>query len=457
MRVRPSTLLSRRRFLGSGAGAVTAFQFVPRSVLGAPGAPAANEKLHLGCVGVGGMQGGSDVGSVSSQHIVALCDVDRNHLNQAALKHPGAKLYTDYREMLDKEGGNLNAVTVTTPDHMHASISLAAMQRGLGVHCQKPLTQTVWEARLLARAAAKYKVATQMGNQGYSSEATRVACELLWSDAIGEVREVHSWIGGGFARGTTEWPKAEEPPTHLDWNLWTGRAAERPYSPKIHPIQWRGYLDYGTQMIGDWGVHMLGPANWGLGLGSPSSVECLAVEGANPVTYPSYLCRFEFPERPHPHHAGVRLPPVSVTWYEGAMAKRFTPPEGLTAAEVKPFNTLFVGSKGFLGTAGRGESVRLCPESAMQDFKKPPPLLPRVKGGHAGSWIESCKTGAPTCSNFSIAAPYTEWLLLGAICWRFPNQKLLWDGANLRFTNHEPANAFVKPAFRPGWELPETV
>jgi predicted dehydrogenase len=453
MRVRPSTLSTRRSFLGASAGAVTAFQFVPRHVLGAPGQPSANEKLNIGCVGVGGMQGGGDVNSVSSQNIYALCDVDRNHLGQAAAKYPGAKVYQDYREMLDKEGKNLNAVTITIPDHMHASVALAAMERGLHVHCQKPLTQTVWEARLLAKAARKYKVSTQMGNQGYSCEATRVACELIWDDRIGDVKEVHSMSGGGFARGITEWPKTEEVPAHLNWDLWTGRAALKDYSPKIHPIHWRGFQAYGTQMIGDWGIHMLGPANWGLNLGSPSSVECIAVEGVNPVTYPNYACRFEFPERPHPTKPEGKMPPVTIYWYEGSAVKKFAPPEGLTAEDMKPFNTLFVGSKGYMGTNGRGESVRLCPESAMKDFVKPTQVIPRVKGGHAGSWIESCKTGESTCSNFTVAGPYTEWLLLGAISWRFPNQKLLWDGANLRFTNNDEANAFVKPAFRPGWEL----
>jgi predicted dehydrogenase len=443
--------VTRRGFLGATA-ACAAFTIVPRHVLAGSGQPAPSEKMNIGSVGVGGMQGGNDVGSVSSQNIYALCDVDEANLNKTGAKYPGAKRYRDFREMLDKEHKNLHGITITIPDHMHASVALRAMERGLGVHCQKPLTQSVWEARLLAQAARKYKVPTQMGNQGYSSVATRVACEIIWNGDIGEVTEVHSWSGGGFSRGVTQWPAAEEVPPTLNWDLWTGRAAVRPYSSKIHPINWRGFLDYGTQMIGDWGIHQLGPANWALQLGDPTSVECTAVEGVNPVTYPSYVCKMEFPERPNQYVPSGKMPAVSVFWYEGSLAKNFQPPAGLTAQDLKGFNELFIGTKGYLATGGRGESVRLVPESKMQGYQRPPAVIKRSPG-HFEDWIQSCKGGAPACSNFTIAGPYTEWMLLGAISWRFPNEKLLWDGGNLRFTNHEKANEFVKPHFRAGWEL----
>ena len=443
--------VTRRGFLGATA-ACAAFSIVPRHVLAGSGQAAPSAKMNLGCVGVGGMQGGNDVGSVSSENIYALCDVDEANLNQAAAKYPKAKLYRDFREMLDKEHKNLQGVTITIPDHMHASVALWAMERGLGVHCQKPLTQSVWEARLLTRAAQKYKVPTQMGNQGYSSVATRVACEIMWNGDLGDITEVHSWSGGGFSRGVTEWPAVEPVPPTLNWDLWTGRAAERSYSSKIHPINWRGFLDYGTQMIGDWGIHQLGPANWGLQLGAPTSVECIAVEGANPVTYPSYSCKMEFPERPNKYVPSGKMPPVTVYWYEGSATKNFKPPAGLTDQDLKGFNELFIGAKGFLGTGGRGESVRLTPESKMQGYQKPPAVLKRSPG-HFEDWIQSCKGGAPACSHFGIAGPYTEWMLLGAISWRFPNEKLLWDAQSLRFTNNEKANEYVKPHFRKGWEL----
>ena len=291
------TTATRREFvLGAAA---TAFTIVPRHVLGGKTGPAPSEKLNLGSIGVGGMQGGNDVGSVSSENIYALCDVDQNHLNGTAARYPKAKLYRDFRKMLDKEHKHLDGVTVTIPDFMHATASLWAMERGIAVHCQKPLTATIWEARLLANAARKYQVATQMGNQGYSSVATRIACEYIWNDEIGDVREVHSWNGGGFSRGVVQWPVPEPVPATLDWNLWQGRSHEHSYSSKIHPVNWRGFLDYGTMMIGDWGIHQFGPANWALGLGEtgPTSVECIAVAGANPVTYPSYACKIQFPQR----------------------------------------------------------------------------------------------------------------------------------------------------------------
>ncbi len=445
--------LSRRQFLGTAA-AVAAFSIVPRRVLGGGGEPPPSEKMNIGCVGVGGMQGLSDVRSVMSENIYALCDVDETQLNRAAALVPQAKLYRDFREMLDKEQKNLQGITITIPDFMHASVAVCAMERGIGVYCQKPLTQTVWEARLLTKAAEKYKVATQMGNQGYSAEATRIACEIIWKGDLGDITEVHSFNRGGFSRGITEWPAAEPVPPTMKWDLWTGRAAEHTFSSRIHPSNWRGFLEYGTQMVGDWGIHQLGPANWGLQLGSPTSVECTAVEGVNPVTYPSYACKMVFPERPNKYVPAGKMPPVTVYWYEGSLARSFKPPEGLTAEDISGDNEIFVGTKGFMGTTGRGESVHLLPWSKMEGYKKPDPVLKRSPG-HYRDWFRACKGGEAACSNFSIAGPYAEWMLLATISWRFPNEKLLWDGKNLRFTNNEKANEYVKPKFRKGWELKE--
>lgn len=445
------TKISRREFIGSAA-AGAAFTIVRCHTLAGSGQKAPSDRLNIGCVGVGGMQGAHDVRSVSSENIYALCDVDETHLNQIASEFPKARLYRDFREMLDKEYKNLDGITVTIPDHMHTLVSLRAMERGLGVYCQKPLTQSVWEARLLTKAARKYKVATQMGNQGYSSMATRIACEIIWSGKLGDIAEVHAMHGGGFSRDITAWPPVEAVPSTLNWDLWTGRAAEHKYSSKIHPINWRGFLDYGTMMIGDWGIHMLGPANWALQLGSPTSVECTEVQGVNLVTYPHYSCKFEFPERPNKYTESGNMPPVTVYWYEGDMARNFKPPEGLTHEEMVGYNEIFVGTKGFMGTSGRGESVRLIPESKMEGYVKPPEALKRSPG-HFEDWIRACKGGEPACSNFSISGPYTEWMLLGAISWRFPNEKLLWDSRNLRFTNNENANEYVKPYFRKGWAI----
>jgi predicted dehydrogenase len=446
---------TRREFM-AGAAAAAACMIVPRHVLGGKAGPAPSEKLNLGSIGVGGMQGGSDVGSVSSENIYALCDVDENHLNGTAARFPKAKRYRDFRQMLDKERKHLDGVTITIPDFMHATAALWAMERGIAVHCQKPLTATVWEARLLAHAARKYKVATQMGNQGYSSVATRIACEYIWNDEIGEITEVHSWNGGGFSRGIVEWPASEPVPASLDWNLWQGRSQEHTYSPKIHPINWRGFLAYGTMMIGDWGIHQFGPANWALGLGEacPTSVECIGVTGANPVTYPSYACKIQFPERASKYVKSGRMRPVTVYWYEGSMTSMLKPPHGLTQNDLGGVNEIFVGTKGFLGTSDRGESYTLLPRSKQAGHPRPPQVLKRSPG-HFQDWIRACKGGQPACSNFTISGPYTEWMLLGAISWRFPHEKLLWDAKNLRFTNNERANEFIKPKFRKGWELPD--
>ncbi|MEI7732405.1 MAG: Gfo/Idh/MocA family oxidoreductase [Verrucomicrobiota bacterium] len=451
--------VTRRHFLGA-ATTLAAFSIVPRYVLAGSGKLAPSDKMNIGCVGVGGMQGAGDVRNVAGENIYAICDVDENFLNKSAGIYPKAKKYRDFREMLDKEHKTLDGITITIPDHMHASVALWAMERGVHVHCQKPLTQSIWEARLLAKAAEKYKVCTQMGNQGYSSEATRLACEYVWNGDIGEVTEVHAMSGGGFARDIKTWPAAQPVPPTLDWNLWTGRAPEHPYSTKIHPSNWRGFLDYGTQMVGDWGIHILGPANWALQLGSPTSVECTAVAEAevNPITYPPYIAKFEFPARPNKFVAGGKMPPVTIYWYEGAMARTFQAPKTLPVDPPSPdsppfkYNQLFIGTKGFMGTNGRGESVRLLPESKAKDHKKPPTVIKRSPG-HFKDWINACKGGDAACSNFSIASPFTEWLLLGAISWRFPKTKLLWDGKAMRFTNNEKANEFIKPYFRKGWEL----
>lgn len=381
--------LKRREFLVAAA----AFSLVPRYAVARSGMRPPSDKLNIGCVGVGGMQGASDCRNVSGENIYAICDVDENFLNKAAEKYPNAKKYRDFREMLDKEYKNLDGIIITIPDHMHATVALWAMERGVAVYYQKPLAQSLWECRLLARAAEKYKVPTQMGNQGYSSIATRMACEIIWNDQIGDITEVHAMNRGGFARDINTWPDVQEVPKTLDWDLWTGRAAQHAYSSLIHPSNWRGFQEYGTQM-----------------------------------------------------------PPVTIYWYEGRLAGRFQVPNGLTPEDVKPYNEIFVGTKGFMGTSGRGEGVSLIPQSSMKDYVKPPEVLKRSPG-HFQDWIQACKGGDTACSNFGIAGPYTEWMLLGAISWRFPNEKLLWDSKRLRFTNNEKANEFIKPNFRKGWEL----
>ena len=230
------------------------------------------------------------------------------------------------------------------------------------------------------------------------------------------------------------------------------------HETRIHTEGWRAFLDYGTMMIGDWGIHQLGPANWALGLSytPPTSVTCTAVEGGvTGVIYPSYSCIYEFPERPHPFKKDQKMPPVKIYWSEGTLASKqtYTIPEGLTTQDFSGFNEVFFGTKGYMGTSGRGESLNLIPLSRRESFVRPPEVIER-SDGHFENFVQAVKGERDeACSNFSIAGPYAEWMLLGAISWRFPNEKLLWNGEELRFTNNEKANEYIKPYMRLGWEL----
>ena len=284
----------------------------------------------------------SVLGALESENIVALADVDWARGAEGFKRWEKATKYKDYRQLLDKEKG-IDAVTVVIPDHMHAAVALAAMQRGKHVYVEKPLTRTPWEARLLTEAAAKYKVATQMGNQGYSHEATRVAAEILWSGEIGEVTEVHSFRGrASWPQGMQTLPAAEPVPDTLDWDLWLGGAALRPYTSGDDayrkeynqqfgfylPFNWRGFYDFGSSLIGDWGIHQLGPANLALRLGSPTSVECVKQgEGRSPYTFPrgGVVIKWEFAAREN-------MPPVTVYWSD--TGDLYTPP-GMTVDEMR--------------------------------------------------------------------------------------------------------------------------
>jgi hypothetical protein len=501
--------ISRRRFFFGTllAGIVPRAGFGSVPSLRALGYQSPNEKMNIAGIGAGGRAQGV-LGGLESENIVALADVDWARGAEGFKRYEKATKYKDYRQMLDKER-SIDAVTIAIPDHMHATAALAAMQLGKHVYVEKPLTRTPWEARLLADAAAKYKVATQMGNQGYSHDATRVAAEIIWSGEIGDVTEVHSFRGNAsWPQGMQTLPAAEKVPDTLDWDLWLGCAAFRPYTSGDEayrkeynqqfgfylPFNWRGFYDFGSSLIGDWGIHQLGPANLALRLGSPTSVECIKLgEGRSPYTFPrgGLALKWEFAERAH-------MPPVAVYWSD--TGDLYTPP-GMTIEEMRQipgtgpaiegggrgreagargavpgdpaaqaagrgrggrgggqaqqqgsgYNTVFVGTKGYLGTSGRGEGVGLVPGTRWAEYKLPPRLLTRSPG-HQRDWIRACKGGEPACSNFSVAGPYTEWMVLGAVAARVEG-KLLWDPRKMEFTNNKEANKYVKPVFRKGWEL----
>jgi hypothetical protein len=490
--------ITRRHFFFGTllAGVIPRGGFGSVASLKALGYQSPNEKLNIGGVGAGG-RAGSVLGGLAGENVVALADVDWARGAEGFTRYPKATKYKDFRQMLDKEK-TVDAVTVVIPDHMHAAVALAAMQRGKHVYVEKPLTRTPWEARLLTDAAARYKVATQMGNQGYSHEATRVAAEIIWAGEIGEVTEVHSFRGrASWPQGMQTLPAPEKIPDTLDWDLWLGNAAFRPYTSGDQayrkeynqqqygfylPFNWRGFYDFGSSLIGDWGIHQLGPANLALRLGSPISVECTKLgEGRSPYTFPrgGTVIKWEFAAREN-------MPPVTVYWSD--TGDMYTPPDmtvdqmrqisgtgpeiegasgrgggrgagpggggggrGAAAQQGSGYNTVFVGSKGYLGTSGRGEGVGLIPGSRWAEYQLPPRLLTRSPG-HQRDWVRACKGGEPACSNFGVAGPYTEWMVLGAVAARVEG-KLLWDGKKMEFTNNREANKFVKPVFRKGWEL----
>ncbi len=435
--------LSRRDFMAAAAAAA-AFTIVPSHVLGGPRNIPPSEKLNIAAIGIGG-RGAGDIDEVSSENIVALCDVDWKLAAGTFERYPKAKKYRDFREMLEKEK-NIDAVIVATPDHTHAVATMMAIKMGKHVYCEKPLTHSIYEARMVTEAARKAKVATQMGNQGQATEEHRLLCELIWDGVIGPVHEVHSWCNRPISQRGVERPTDTPPvPEQLSWDLWLGPAPKRPYHPSYHPFSWRGWWDFGTGVLGDIGCHQLSPIFKALKLGYPTSVEA-STSGVNSETAPlASIVRYEFPARGD-------LPPVTLTWYDGGLMPA-RPPEfedGRRLGEAD--DNLFVGDKGkILGH-------RLIPESKMQEYKKPPKTLPRSPGHHK-EWINACKGGPPAGSNFDVAGPLAEVVLLGNVAVRLSGKlyekglKLYYDGPNMKVTNFPEANELIRSEYRQGWSL----
>ncbi len=446
--------ISRRQFIGGATLASAGFLIVPSHVLGQGGSKPPSQKLNIAGIGVGG-QGGHDISQMTDENIVALCDVDTAHAGGTFRRYPDAKIYKDYRKML-AEQKDIDAVVIATPDHQHAIMAMAAIKMGKHVYCEKPLTHTVWEARQLAQAAREHKVATQMGNQGQASEETRRLCEMIWDNAIGPVREVHVWTDRPANGLFNEyWPQGVERskdtprvPDTLDWDLWLGPAPNRPYHPAYVPFRWRGWWDFGTGALGDIGCHACDPVFRALKLGQPLSVQASSSR-VNKETYPlASMVTYQFPAR-------GELPPVKLVWYDGGL--RPPRPEELEAgAENGANGHLFIGDGGKILSQKRG--YELIPAKRQKDYGAPPRKLPRSVG-HYKEWIEACKGGKPAGSNFDWAGPLTEVVLLGNVALRqqlreeLTTKKLLWDGANLRFTNSEEANKSLKCEYRAGWSL----
>lgn len=440
--------ISRRSFITGAASAVAGFTIVPRFVLGGAGFKPPSEKLNIAAVGIGGM-GRSNVKACENENIVALCDVDWKFAAPAFADFPNAKKYKDFRKMLEEQK-DIDAVIVATPDHTHATIAMMAIKMGKHVYVQKPLTWSVSEARKLTEAAREAKVATQMGNQGHSSEEIRVLCEMIWSGVIGDIREVHVWTDRPFwAQGISRPSDTPAVPSGLDWDLWLGPAPQRPFNRVYHPFAWRGWLDFGTGSLGDMGCHIMDHAFWALKLGAPTSVEaCVSArvirdweKVENKETYPdASIVRYEFPAREN-------MPAVKLTWYDGGLK----PPR---PAELEKERNLGTNGAIFIGDKGVIMEGRIIPESKMQEYGVPKKTIPRIaEGKHEQDWINACKGGPAACSNFEYSGPLTEVVLLGSVAVRMPGKTLEWDGPNMKITNIPEANELIGRKYRDGWTL----
>jgi len=449
--------LTRREFIGRSAATAAGFMIIPRHVLGGTGTKAPSDTLNIACIGVGG-KGSSDIRSVSSENIVALCDVDgRQMADFLASEHNSpeqktmyekANKYKDFRVLLDKEK-NIDAVTVTTPDHTHAVIAMNAIRRGKHVFVQKPLTHTIKEARLLAQAAKEAGIVSQMGNQGHAGEGGRLINEWIWDGAIGDVREVHCWTNRPIWPQGIEAPK-ETPavPDELEWDIWLGPASYRPYHPAYHPFSWRGWWDFGTGALGDMGAHILDHPFWALKLGHPRYVQASSTQFTEDSYPVAEVVTYDFPAR-------GKMPSVRIKWYDGGiMPPR---PEELEDGRMMGDSGgggIFVGDKGKLMFSTYGRNPRIIPESKMREYQRPEKTIPRSPGIHE-EWVEAIKKGQKSTSDFSYSGTLTEVMLLGnvAVATKEQNAKLEWDGVKMEFKNLPEANKFIHAEYREGWSL----
>jgi len=443
----------RRSFLSRSAVAGAGLIVIPRHVLGGKGYVAPSDKLNIAAIGSGGM-GAGNIKNVSSQNIVALCDVDFVQAAGTFKAYPKAPQFKDYRTMLEKVK-EIDAVIVATPDHSHAPAAMAAIKLGKHVYVQKPLTHSVFEARRLTEAVREYKVVSQMGNQGRSGEGTRRLAEWIWAGAIGDIREVHSWTNRPvWPQGIGRPSEVMTVPDTLDWNLWLGPAPERPYNSAYLPFNWRAWFDFGAGALGDMGCHVLDPVFHALKLKYP-----LWVQGShsyevremwkrvdNQETYPSAsMITYQFPAREN-------MSPVRLTWYDGGLMPTW-PAEVDFSKIPADGGSMFIGDKGIIICSTYGGDVQMFPEERFLEYKDLPKTLKRIETSHEMNWVEACKGGEKPCSNFDYSGPLTEMVLMGNLSLRVPGKRLFWDGDNMKFTNDDNANRFVQREYRKGWTL----
>jgi predicted dehydrogenase len=405
-----------------------------------------NDKLNLAIVGCGG-QGAENLDRVAGENIVALCDVDEGRAADAFRRHPKARRFRDYRKMLDALHRQIDAVVVSIPDHMHAPVSLAAMELGKHVYCEKPLTWSIDEVRRMANLARDKKLATQMGTQGMAGDGARAGIEVIRSGVLGAVTELHVWTdrpAGWWPQGIDR-PRDTPPvPSSLDWNLWLGVASARPYHPAYCPFAWRGWKDFGTGAVGDMGIHNAAMPFAALQLGPPASARILQTSGLKAETFPVWSrLKLEFP-------AGGRRGPISLYWYDGGQKPSA---ELVGGRKLADNGAIVVGTKGTLSSAEwTGGDWVLLPEDRFRDFKPPRPSQPRAPGqSHHQEWLAACRGGAPAFCRFDgFASQLTETMLVANLALR-TGREILWNTEAMEARGCPEASPFIKREYRTGW------
>ncbi|TWU32978.1 Gfo/Idh/MocA family protein [Novipirellula artificiosorum] len=406
------------------------------SELPAAESDSANEKLKVLCVGTAN-RAAEDVRGVQGEEIIGICDVDSNYLDRAAKTFPDANKYADYREMISQEADKADAIVIATADHNHAPAAIRAIHAGLHCYCEKPLTHTVQEARILTEAARARGLATQLGTQIHAQPNYRRVVEMIQAGTIGDVNEVHVWVGKGWGGGDRP-AVGQEPPANLNWDLWLGPAPERPYAAgRYHPAQWRRWWDFGQGTLGDMACHYMDLPFWALDLKYPIACEAEGPE-VHPETCPMGLTvRYKFPAR------GSK-PAVDLTWYDGDRT-----PREVAGERVPGSGVMFIGSEGNL--YADYSNYKLFPIDKFVGFVPPEKTIPDSIGHHA-EWIKACKDGSPTTCNFDYSGPLTEAVLLGNVAYR-TGKSLDWDATQLKATNCPEADMYLAKEYRPGWEV----
>ena len=469
MKVTPST---RRQFLKTTAAAVTAFQILPRHVLGGPRFVPPSEKVNVAMVGVGGrgLQNMRELLKLDDVQVMAIADpAERFSLENFYYKGNGGRLvaieqcekhyaekkqanfrakgYEDFRVMLEKEKA-IDAILCATPDHLHAYVCIHAMRAGKHAYCEKPLTHNIWEAREVARIAKETGLATQMGNQGHSTNGMRDTVEHLQAGTIGTVKEVHAWVPAKRWNPalTTKPKEAMDVPSGMNWDLWIGPRDPRSFHTAYHPVSWRDFWAFGSTAMGDFGCHDLDAATWALDLGAPSRAIAYATGPMDDEIAPhGCTIYYDFPAR-------GKLPPLRVTWHDGGA--RPAPPEAIGKFPLPARGVMFVGEKGVIQCDGAGGAPRIFPETLRSSVAKPKEVIKRVAGHHR-DWIDACKGGDPAASNFGYGAKLTEIGLVGLLALRL-KKPVDWDAAAMKVKDEKDqatAQAIIRGTYRPGWEL----